>query len=233
LFIFFNKKYLKPILPKKMATGLVMLSIAISIYISYYGLNHLPMVDFRAYKIGANIPQSMIIPKDAPKAVYNYNWKFKINGEEKIITTQGSYPVVDGELIDYKTELVDEGYIPPIHDFMLEKNGEDFTLELMAEPKLLMIAAYNLSKSKEEAWKSILPTIEAFEADGYKVIVLTASPQKDQNIINEIVKQELDYYLADETAIKTVVRSNPGLLKLNNGTIIDKVHWHDVEDLEL
>jgi hypothetical protein len=63
--------------------------------------------------------------------------------------------------------------------------------------------------------------------------VLTASPEKDQNIINEVVKQELDYYLADETAIKTIIRSNPGLLKLNNGTIINKVHWHDVEELEL
>jgi uncharacterized membrane protein YphA (DoxX/SURF4 family) len=233
LFIFFKKEYLKPVLSKTIAFVLVLITIGLSSYIGYYGLNHLPMVDFRPYKIGANIPDSMVVPEDAPKAVYNYHWKFKINGEEKIITTQGSYPDVEGELIDYETELVDEGYIPPIHDFMLEKDGQDYTEDLMSEPKLLMVAAYNLSKSKHEAWESIVPTLERFESEGYKVIVLTASPEKDQNIINEVVKQELDYYLADETAIKTIIRSNPGLLKLNNGTIINKVHWHDVEELEL
>lgn len=232
LFIFFKKKYLQPVLPKSLGFVLVLISIGVSVYISYYGLNHLPMVDFRPYKIGANIPDSMSTPEDAPKAVYNYYWKFKIDGEEKIITTQGRYPEVEGELIDYETELVDEGYVPPIHDFMLEKNGQDYTEELMAEPKLLMITAYNLSKSKEEVWENILPTIKASETAGYKVIVLTASPEKAHNMINEIVKRQLDYYLADETAIKTIVRSNPGLLKLHKGTIINKVHWHDVHKLE-
>lgn len=232
LFLFFKKDYLKPLLPKSLGFVVVLISIGISVYIAYFGLNHLPMVDFRPYKIGANIPESMSIPPDAPKAIYNYNWKFKIDGEEKIITTQGSYPEIDGEFISYETELVDEGYVPPIHDFMLEKNGENYTEELMAEPRLLMIAAYNLSKTKEEAWESILPTIKEFETAGYKVIVLTASPEKGQKIVNEIVKRQLDYYLADETAIKTIVRSNPGLLKLHEGTIKDKVHWHDVENIK-
>jgi hypothetical protein len=189
------------------------------------------MVDFRPYHIGANIPESMVMPEGAQKAVYNYNWRFDIDGEEKTITTQGSYPEVDGVLIDYKTELVDEGYVPPIHDFMLEKDGQDFTEELMNEEKLLMIVAYNLSKSEEDAWTSIIPTISDFEKAGYKVIIMTASVGKDQKIINEILKQEMDYYLADETAIKTIARSNPGLLKLKKGTIENKVHWHDVQEL--
>ncbi len=232
LFIFFNKQYLTPIMPKPLAFIVFLIAFVVSGYLSYYGLNHLPVVDFRPYHIGANIPESMIVPEDAQKAVYNYHWNFKVEGEEKTITTQGSYPQVDGELIDYETELVEEGYIPPIHDFSLEKNGEDYTESLMAEPQLLMIASYNLSKSEIEAWNSIKPLIEEAKSKNYKVIVLTSSGVKDQKVINEQLQAELDFYFADETAIKTIVRSNPGLLVLNKGTIKQKVHWHDAEELE-
>jgi len=232
LFIFFKKQYLKPIMPKPLAFIVFLIAFIVSGYLSYYGLNHLPVVDFRPYHVGVNIPESMKVPEDAPKAVYNYHWKFKVDGSEKIITTQGNYPQVGGELIDYETELVDEGYIPPIHDFSLEKNGEDYTESLMAEPQLLLIAAYNLSKSENDAWQSIKPIIEEAKSKNYKVIVLTSSGLKDQKVINEQMQSELDFYFADETAIKTIVRSNPGLLVLNKGTIKQKKHWHDAEDLK-
>ncbi len=231
LFIFFNKKYLKPILNQSIAFFVFLIAFLISGYLSYFGLNHLPIVDFRPYHIGADIPASMTVPEDAPKAIYNYHWKFKVDGKEKIITTQGSYPDVKGELISYETELVDEGYIPPIHDFSLEQDGEDYTSMLMSEPKLLMIAAYNLSKSEIEAWEEIMPILDKAEANDYKIIVLTSSGEKAQYRLNEQLKKEIDFYFADETAIKTIVRSNPGLLILNKGVIEQKVHWHDAEDL--
>lgn len=233
LFIFFKHEYLKPLFSKSVGFIIFFIAFLVSGYLSYYGLNHLPIVDFRPYHEGADIPASMKVPEDAPKAVYNYHWKFKMNGEEKVITTQGSYPEVEGELITYDTELVDEGYIPPIHDFSLEKNGEDYTDELMAEEKLLMIAAYNLSKSKIEAWKSILPAIEKAEKAGYKVIILTSSGEKAQKGLKEELQRELDFYFADETAIKTIIRANPGLLILNEGVIKQKLHWHDATKLEL
>ena len=232
LFIFFKKQYLKPILPKPVAFIVFLVAFIVSGYLSYYGLNHLPIVDFRPYHVGASIPESMTVPEGAKKAVYNYHWKFNIDGEEKIITTQGSYPQVEGELVDYETELVDEGYIPPIHDFSLEKNGEDYTERLMAKPKLLMIAAYNLTKSDIKGWKAINPVIKEAKSKDYKVIILTSSGKKAQNVLNEELQSELDFYFADETAIKTIVRSNPGLLVLNKGVIKQKVHWHDAKDLK-
>jgi len=233
LFIFFKHEYLKPLFSKPIGFAIFLIAFIVSGYLSYYGLNHLPVVDFRPYNVGTDIPASMTVPEDAPKAVYNYHWKFNVNGEEKVITTQGSYPQVNGELITYDTELVDEGYIPPIHDFALEQNGEDFTGKLMSVEKLLMIAAYNLSKSKTKAWEAVLPTIENAERSGYTVIILTSSGEKAQMRLKEELQRELDFYFADETAIKTIVRSNPGLLILNKGLIKQKVHWHDATELEL
>lgn len=233
VFLFVKRKYLKPVFTNSVAFGIVTVSFLISCYISYIGINHLPMADFRPYKIGASIPDNMNVPEGAPKAVYDYNWKFNINGEEKVITTQGSYPDVDGELISFETELIDEGYIPPIHDFSLVKGDEDFIEFFMAEEKLLMIPAYDLALTEEQAWKDLQSIILDAEADNYSVIIVTSSGDKDQKRINEIVQKELDYYNADETAIKTIVRSNPGILVLNQGVISQKLHWHDVGELEL
>lgn len=232
LFIFFKKKYLNPIFSKSLAFLIFIVALGISIYLSYHGLNHLPIIDFRPYSIGTDITKSMTIPKDAPKAIYNYYWKFEIDGEEKTVVTQGSYPNVKGKLITYRTELIDKGYVPPIHDFSIENGGRDYTAIILAEPKVLMIPAYNLTKSKIEAWQSIMPIIENAHSQNYRVVVLTSSGEKAQKLLNEQLKTELGFFFADETAIKTIVRSNPGLLILNKGVIKQKVHWQDAEELE-
>lgn len=102
-------------------------------------LNHLPSVDFRAYKTGVSIPDGMSIPEDAPKPKYDYHWKFIVDGNEKIITTGGDYPVVDGEFISVETVELEKGYEPPIHDFSIEMEGEDFTEDLMKEKNYLWL----------------------------------------------------------------------------------------------
>ena len=33
--------------------------------------------------------------------------------------------------------------------------------------------------------------------------------------------------------VKTIVRANPGVLVLEKGTVVNKAHWNDIEDLEL
>src|SRR5690606_31339169 len=97
---------------------------------AYQVLNHLPSVDFRPYKIGASIPGGMIVPEGAPEAIYEYAWKFKVGQGEKIVVTHGDYPQVDGEFVDVQTTLVQKGYEPPIHDFTIERDGEDHAMEL-------------------------------------------------------------------------------------------------------
>ena len=68
---------------------------------------------------------------------------------------------------------------------------------------------------------------------GYKVIGLTASGPVEQLQMSEKYDFNFDFYFCDETALKTIVRSNPGILELNKGTVIQKLHWNDLEDLIL
>ncbi len=231
LILYFGLKHIKPLFNKGIMNVISGLALFLCILFAYHVMNHLPVKDFRPYKVGNNIQENMIIPEDAPKPVIDYNWKFLVNGEEKIITTRGSYPDVDGEYLSVETETVEEGYEPPIHDFTMEREGEDFTEDLLNEDKLVVVIAYNMAKSKEKGMKKVAELAKRAEAAGYRVIGLTATGPDEQAPISEVYGLDFDFYFCDETALKTIVRSNPGALKLHKGTIIQKHHFNDFEDI--
>lgn len=229
----FGINHLKPILGRLGLTVVSLLSFIVCFSLAYYVLMHLPIEDFRPYKVGNNIRAQMTVPDDAPKAIMDYHWKFKVNGEEQIITTRGSYPTVDGEFISVDTEEIQPGYEAPIHDFSIERGGEDFTEAILDEDRVVLIVMYNLTKSESEGLKSLKPITEEAARKGYHVIGITASNEALQQEIAEAYGLTFDFYFCDETALKTIVRSNPGILKLQKGTIIQKLHWNDIDALKL
>lgn len=232
LILFFKREYITPYFAKASHRWIVFLSFMLCFLFAYYVLMHLPWIDFRAYKEGTNIQQAMTIPEGAQEAVYDYNWKFRVNGEEKIYTTNGSYPAVDGEFIGVETELVKKGYEAPIHDFSIERDGENFTSKILQEEKLLMIVAYSLNRSEADGLKKLKNVVEQARKKGYRVIGLSASGEELKAAMNKQYNLDIEWYFSDETALKTIIRSNPGLVRLQEGTILQKLHWNDVEDLQ-
>ena len=107
--LFIGQKYITPLFDIKIRRIVIVFSVLVCIVYCNYVLNHLPVIDFRPYKIGANIEEGMTVPEDAPKPIYDYAWRFKVNGEDKIIVTQGDYPQVDGEFVDVETTEVQKG----------------------------------------------------------------------------------------------------------------------------
>ena len=94
LILFFGVKHIKPIFSKLPTTILALLGFIVSLWFGYHVLMHLPAIDFRAYAIGKNIKEGMLIPEDAPKPVQEYSWKFNINGEEKVSLQMGLIPLL-------------------------------------------------------------------------------------------------------------------------------------------
>ncbi|OYQ33124.1 DoxX family protein [Flavobacterium cyanobacteriorum] len=234
LVIFFNQKYVKRVF-SKFAAGLTVYSgLALCGLLAYYVLMHLPIIDFRAYKIGTNIRKGMEVPPGAPKSVYEIVFIYKVNGAEKEFTDKELDKIpADAEYVDRKDKLVKEGYVPPIHDFTLELDGANYTEELLNEPKLVMFISYDLEKASDKG----LGKLEAFAREaqlkGYKVIGATASPA---DIIAQKKKQHglsFNYYFCDATTLKTIERANPSIVILEKGTIKQKAHWNDIEHVEL
>ena len=118
LFLIWGRKHITPIFSKMGRAIIVLLSFFACMLFGVYVLEHLPWLDFRAYKEGSNIAEGMVVPEGAPEAIFEYQWKFNIDGKEEVITTTGAYPQVDGEFIDYETKLIQEGYEPPVHDLL-------------------------------------------------------------------------------------------------------------------
>ncbi len=233
LILLFGIKHIKPLFSKFVLTVIALLSFVASLGLSYHVLMHLPTIDFRAYSVGSNIQEGMITPSDAAKPVREYTWIYNVNGEEKTFITDGSGPDTDGEFVSVKTKVIDEGYMPPIQDFSIESDDEDLTEYFLNVENLIIIAMYDLSKGEPEGIEALKTFSDKAIKKGYTVIGLTASGSDAKAQIKADYNLNFNFYLCDEKVIKTIVRSNPGIVKLNKGTVIQKVHWNDIDDIEL
>lgn len=231
--LFFGQKYITPLFAKALFKYVVIASFLICVFITHQVLNHLPYIDFRAYKIGSNIQESMAIPPDAPRAIYDYSWKFDVNGTEKVVVTQGAYPTVEGKFIGVETKLAQEGYTPPITDFTIETDDEILTDQILAIENLIMVVVYNVERSNPKGFENIKKITDEAKEKGYTVIGLSASLGNTIETLKATHNLDFDFYFCDQTVLKTIVRSNPGILELNAGTIKQKLHWNDALQLEL
>lgn len=234
LILFFNKNLIKPIGPKGIVNAAVLVSLVGCCFMGWWVLNHLPLVDFRAYKVGTNIREGMTIPDGAARSEYEIVFIYNVNGQQKEFTDKqlGEIPQ-DAQFIDRKDKLIKQGYVAPIHDFTIEKDGEDYTDAMLDEHRLVMIVSYDLTKADDEGLDKIANFAKDADAKGYTVIGMTASPAD----IIEMKKQEhnlpFDFYFCDATTLKTIERANPSIVVLNNGTITQKAHYNDTEGVKL
>ena len=233
LILFFKSSYIEPFFSKRLRSILVFASFVGCLAFGYWVLMHLPAKDFRPYKIDANITEGMSVPEGAPEAIFEYDWKFDQNGVDTVITTNGDYPKVDGTFLEVDTREIQAGYEPPIHDFSMERDGTDFTTQFLEEENLIVVIAYNKGMTDLEGYANIREVTNNAIKNGYKVIGLSASSSKVMDAMVAQQRLNFKFYFCDETALKTIVRSNPGVLELNAGTILQKLHWNDTEKMNL
>lgn len=232
--LFIGQKYIKPLFNRLGQTVVALLSFIACLGFAYHVLMHLPAIDFRAYKIGANIKKGMEVPEDAPKPVQEFTWMFDVNGEQKTFVTNGSYPTVEGgKYVGVETKVIDPGYEPPVKDFSIETDSENLADKFLAAPNVIMVASYNLDTAEKAGLAALKQVTDNAIRKGYTVIGLSASGEETKQAIKKEYDLNFDFYLCDEKAIKTIVRSNPGILELKEGTVTQKLHWNDIDDLKL
>ena len=204
-----------------------------SIIMSLWSLWYLPQFDFRPYHIGANIKQGMEIPKGAKQPKFETTFILEKNGVQKEFTLD-NYPDSTWTFIDSKTIQTEEGYVPPIHDFSIEdrKFWTDITQNVIQdEGYTFMLISPHLETADDSNFGNIDEIYEYANEHGYKFICLTASNDKAIKHWQDITGAEYPFYTTDETTLKTIIRSNPGLVLLKNGTIIQKWSHNDLPDL--
>ena len=207
-------------------------------YLQHRSYNHLPLIDFRPYKVGANILESMEIPPDAPEDLYrtDFIYRNKKTGKEKKFTEE-NYPwqdTLNWVYVDSKSTLVKKGYRAPIHDFTMENEfGEDVSdFYLNDNNYTFILVAYNLSKSKTRKQKRINELAQEALDHGMNFVCLTSSVDDEIADFKAENNPPYEFLICDEITLKTIIRSNPGLLLTTGGTILNKWHWKDIPKFE-
>lgn len=233
LFLIRNVYDIQPILSEYFTKIVSLISLASFIFITFYVLKHLPIIDFRAYAIGKNITEGMLIPEGAAKPIFEDTWVYNVDGiDKKFATEEKPWNIEGATFVDRKTKTIDEGYVPPIQDFTMEKNGEDITEKLLQKERLMLIVAYDLRKADTEGLAKIKEISENALQNGYTVYMFSASTEEDFLKIKAKYGFEFDLLFCDETTLKTIVRSNPGIVTLNKGTITGKWSWADADKVK-
>jgi len=234
LFLIKNRHDLYPFLSENFVRNISLVSLAGFLFITFYVLKHLPIIDFRAYAIDKNISEGMLVPEGATKPIFEDIWTYKVNGIDKKYTTEEKpWNIKGATFVDRKTKTIEEGYVPPIHDFTMESNGNDITEILLQKEKLMLFVAYDLNKAKEKAFTSIKNLGDKAIKEGYTVYCFSASTEEDFLQIKKQYQFNFDLLFCDETTLKTIVRSNPGVVILNKGTITGKWNWVDIDKIKL
>ena len=233
LVLYKGSRYIQPFFSKGVRSITVFISLILCLWLGLHVLEHLPVIDFRAYKVGTNITKGMQTPANAPRAVYQYNWSFDVNGQQKTVINRGEDPKIDGTLLGVETSVLQKGYEPPIHDFSIERDGIDYTTQMLEEEHLLVVIAYNLNVAQNEGFIAIKEATDSALEKGYTVIGISASSTPETEKLAAKYDLDFKFYFCDMTALKTIIRSNPSIMSLEKGTILQKLHFNDVDQLKL
>ena len=234
LILFFGQKYIKPLFSEKFAMVASVFGLLASCFLGYYVLNHLPVIDFRAFAVGKNIQKGMEYPVGAQKSVYEMIFVYKINGVNKEFTDKQIMNIPEGAtFVERKDKLITEGYVLPIHDFTLEKDGTDYVSEILNEDKMIFLVMYDLGKSNSIGLQKLETFNQKAIAKGYKVIAVSSSDKTAIENVKKQYKMIFDFYFCDATTLKTIERSNPSIVVLQKGTIMQKAHFNDIDQLKL
>ena len=233
LVLYKGSRYIQPFFSKGVRSITVFISLILCLWLGLHVLEHLPVIDFRAYKVGTNITKGMQTPADAPRAVYQYNWSFDVDGQQKTVINRGEDPKIDGTLLGVETSVLQKGYEPPIHDFSIERDGTDYTTQMLEEEHLLVVIAYNLNVAQNDDFIAIKEATDTALEKGYTVIGISASSTPETEKLAAKYDLDFKFYFCDMTALKTIIRSNPSIMSLEKGTILQKLHFNDVDQLKL
>ena len=210
-----------------MEITIALVGLASGIAIMEYSYTHLPPLDFRPYKIGNNIPELMEIPEDAEPEQYQVTLIYaKEDGIEQEFTLE-NYPKNDPEwiFVDQKSVLVKKGYEAPIHDFeILTMDFEDITYDILeSEEPVTLVTMYDLKKTDIRQIGKVRDLYSECWENGTLCYFLTGSGEDEIEAFSEAYDLPLDAFCTiDPVTLKTIVRANPGVFVVQNGTIMDK-----------
>lgn len=184
----------------------------------------MPIIDFRPYKIGNNIKQEMYIQPGAKPYIYENSFILTRDGEQREFTLE-NYPDSTWTFVETRTKVIQVGEEPNIKDFSITdiQSGEDITDSILSEKEYTFLLISNKLETADDSKIDVINEIYDYARKyGYKFYCLTSSNNDAIIEWTDKTGAEYSFLMADDTVLKTIVRSNPGLMLIKEGTIMNK-----------
>jgi uncharacterized membrane protein YphA (DoxX/SURF4 family) len=236
IYAFIERRNYHQIFDNKKEWIIAILLMAASAGISIYTYRHLPFIDFMAYKAGTNIPDGMIIPDDAPADVYEEStFIYEKDGKKETFTVENlpdsTWKYVDAPL----PKLLKKGYVPPTKDFSITslETGESLHEDIFAKGGfLIFITSDNIGDAKLKNSEALNKLYEYSANNNINFIMLSGSSEQANLIYRQNTGAKYPIYSTDATVLKSMVRSNPGIMLLNDNLILKKWNINDAPSVE-
>ncbi|MDZ7845928.1 MAG: DoxX family protein [Owenweeksia sp.] len=239
LIIVINLHYIKPLLNRTGRAIIMVLALIGCLLFGIHVLNHLPVMDFRPYAEGKSIVEGLKSADELGLEPTRYGTVYYLKntetGEEQKVSSdeyvsQKWYEKEDWKMLKDKTETVvlEKGYEPPVHDFILTLNDRDATDSLLNSPAIFLLVAYHIDETEEAAYPAINEFAEKAQSHGVPFIGTSASLADEVETMRHELQTPFPFGTMDETTLKTIIRSNPGILLLKKGKVAAKWHYQDL-----
>ena len=240
VFLSFNYKQIKPFFTGKMQKFALSFIVIFSVLFLSYNYIYDPLIDFRPYKVGANLPQQMTVEESKRPVVENV-FIYEKDGIQQEFT-EDNYPWEDSTwvFVSMDTKIIKEGELPPISDFAINEliidNGQiveqyDAVGEILEdEGYTFILIAPQLNKVDEREKQKIADIADYAGKRNYKMYLATASTSEEIVSDKNNYPENLRFGTTDEKVLKTIVRSNPSLILINNGNIVGKWNKRSLPD---
>lgn len=217
--------------------AIALLAIGASLGLMFYTLDHLPIIDFRPYKVGANLPELM--KQEIPDSTVT-TFVYEKDGVQQEFTLD-NYPT-DGSwtFVDQKTKVVKKGVESPIHDFILSNSfyGDIMTDYILEDrDTVTLVVMYSLAKADRSNLDKLTALYRhAVEADQLFFILTSASEDEILEFCapyqgdpdSPLASPDEVFCFGDPVMLKTTVRANPGLIQLKDGIVLSKFNLRDL-----
>ena len=174
----------------------------------------------------------MKIPEGAKQDLYEETWIYEVDGVKKNYTTEESpWDIPNAKFIDRKSKLIEKGFEPSITDFIIEDENEyDITDSILNLDRVYLVLSSEMEKAEKEGIEEV--NIWYKKNKDKKVIFITSTIGEKLEKFKNKYRLDIPICFLDGKVIKTIIRSNPGVIMIENGVISDKKNWRDINDIK-
>ena len=193
-----------------------------SIFVGY-NLWRLPVIDFRPYHVGADIRKAWYDDRqDFGQFVTTFI--MEKDGVQKEFALE-DYPDSTWTFIDSRTVEIEPAKHSGVGELLIQdaESGEDITEQVLCDTgyTFLLVAPY-IEKADDGVMGELLSLHDYSQEEGFGFYCLTSSGEEAIANWKEMTGAEYPFCLADAVVLKTMIRSNPGLMLLHDGKVVGK-----------